>query len=265
MMRPGDVLYGQIWILPEVATLGRLAPHPIPPDRKVEIIKLCMQLQRKIKRRNRELAAIDLTRYADEIRTAYLGLRDALNTPPKLANTDGDPFLSLKRISTPSQRKQPRRRAREVLRAAQCAFRSDTDQVARDTHLRHCWRWPRPRPCAPAACHRRYRFRASSCRQWPQPRLGSTRRSRAHDPESDFPTRLGPTPENAVESVVRENSVRQRQEALQPLLLGLAVAFDVVPTFGPTQNRCNRDQHDVLQEMTPCARQAKILQLRNLL
>jgi len=93
-MQPGDVLYAQIWILPEVATLGRLAPIPFPPDRKVEIIKLRAQLQRKIKRQNRELAAADLTRYADEIRAVYLNIRDALTTPPKLQNTDGEPFLS---------------------------------------------------------------------------------------------------------------------------------------------------------------------------
>jgi hypothetical protein len=97
MMRPGDVVYAQIWNLPEVATLGRLAPIPIPPDRKVEIIKLRAQLQRKIKKQNRKLtAAADLTRYTDEIRTVYLDIRDALSTLPKLQNTDGEPFLSHK-------------------------------------------------------------------------------------------------------------------------------------------------------------------------
>ena len=96
MMRPGDVIYAQIWILPEVATLGRSAPIPMPPDRKVEIIKLRAQLQRKIKKQNRELSAADLTRYTDEIRTVYLGIRDALSKPPKLQNTDGEPFLSHK-------------------------------------------------------------------------------------------------------------------------------------------------------------------------
>ena len=96
MMRPGDVIYAQIWILPEVATLGRSAPIPMPPDRKVEIIKLRAQLQRKIKKQNRELSAADLTRYTDEIRTVYLGIRDALSKPPKLQNTDREPFLSHK-------------------------------------------------------------------------------------------------------------------------------------------------------------------------
>jgi hypothetical protein len=96
MMRPGDVLYAQLWILPDVATLGRSAPIRIPPDRKVEIIKLRAQLQRKIKKQNRELSAADLTRYADEVRAVYLDIRDALSKPPKLQNTDGEPFLSHK-------------------------------------------------------------------------------------------------------------------------------------------------------------------------
>lgn len=96
MMRPGDVLYAQLWILPEVATLGRSAPIPIPPDRKVEIIKLRVQLQRKIEKQNRELSAADLRRYTDAIRAVYLDIRDSLSKPPKLQNTDGEPFLSHK-------------------------------------------------------------------------------------------------------------------------------------------------------------------------
>jgi hypothetical protein len=93
MMRPGDVLYAQLWILPEVATLGRSAPIPFSPDRKVAIIKLRAQLQHKIKKQNRELSAADLTRYTDEIRTVYLEIRDAMSKPPTLQNTDGEPFL----------------------------------------------------------------------------------------------------------------------------------------------------------------------------
>ncbi len=75
-----------------------LAPEriPIPPDRKVEIIKLRVQLQRKIKKQNRELSAADLRRYTDEIRAVYLDIRDSLSKPPKLQNTDGEPFLSHK-------------------------------------------------------------------------------------------------------------------------------------------------------------------------
>jgi hypothetical protein len=89
-MRPGDLAYGQIWVLPEVATLGRLAPRMIPPNNKVEIVKLRAQLRKKIANKNRELNADDLLRYTEMIRTVYLDIRDALRRPPVLQNTDGE-------------------------------------------------------------------------------------------------------------------------------------------------------------------------------
>ena len=92
-MRPGDLVYGQIWILPDVATLGRLAPRPIPPDRKAEIVGLRTRLRRRIAKQNRELDTSDLIRSAEQIRTVYLDIRDALRKPPRLANTDGDLIL----------------------------------------------------------------------------------------------------------------------------------------------------------------------------
>jgi Protein of unknown function (DUF2384) len=92
-MRPGDVAYGQIWKLPEVATLGRLGPRMIPPDRKVEIVELRTKLRRKIAKQNRELSASDLIRYTDEIRSVYLDIRDSLCRPKKLVNTDGELFV----------------------------------------------------------------------------------------------------------------------------------------------------------------------------
>ena len=92
-LRPGDLAYGQLCRLPEVVTLGRMAPHVIPPGSKVAIIRLRAKLRQKISRQNRELAAADLLRYREEIRTTYLNLRDAMRTPPRLTNTDGDPLL----------------------------------------------------------------------------------------------------------------------------------------------------------------------------
>jgi hypothetical protein len=91
-MQPGGIVYGQLWVLPEVATLGRLAPHVIPPGRKVEIVGLRTKLRRKIAKRNKNLSAGDLIRYAEDIRTVYLDIRDALMAPPRLENTDGDPL-----------------------------------------------------------------------------------------------------------------------------------------------------------------------------
>jgi hypothetical protein len=92
-MRPGDLVYGQIWKLPEVATLGRLAPRLISPDRKVEIVALRTKLRKKIAKKNRELNASDLLRYTDEIRSVYLNIRDAMFRPKKLVNTDGEPYV----------------------------------------------------------------------------------------------------------------------------------------------------------------------------
>ncbi|MGA9668812.1 MAG: SEC-C domain-containing protein [Terracidiphilus sp.] len=92
-MRPGDLVYGQIWRLPEVATLGRLAPRLIAPDRKVEIVGLRAKLRRKIVKKNRELNASDLLRYTDEIRSVYLDIRDAMSRPKRLVNTDGEPYI----------------------------------------------------------------------------------------------------------------------------------------------------------------------------
>ncbi len=93
ILRPGDIAYAQLWKLPEVATLGRMAPVHIPPGRKVEVVGLRARLRKKIAKQDRELAAKDLVRYAEEIRTTYLNIRDAIRTPPRLCNTDGDPIL----------------------------------------------------------------------------------------------------------------------------------------------------------------------------
>jgi hypothetical protein len=92
-LRPGDLAYGQLCRLPDVVTLGRMAPHLIPPGSKAAIVRLRAKLRKRISRQNRELVAADLLRYREEIRTTYLDLRDAMRTPPRLTNTDGDPLL----------------------------------------------------------------------------------------------------------------------------------------------------------------------------
>lgn len=93
LLRPGDIAYAQIWRLPEVDVLGRLAPIPLPPRNKVELVQLRAKLRKKIAKQNRELDALDLLRYTDDIRTVYLHIRDALLRPPVFCNTDGDPIL----------------------------------------------------------------------------------------------------------------------------------------------------------------------------
>ncbi|HUD56017.1 MAG TPA: SEC-C metal-binding domain-containing protein [Terracidiphilus sp.] len=92
-VRIGNILYGQLCPLPGVIALSRMAPLAIPPGRKAEIVALRAQLRRKIAKQNRALAAEDLIRHRETIRTVYLEIRDGLRAPVKLQNTDGDPIL----------------------------------------------------------------------------------------------------------------------------------------------------------------------------
>jgi len=92
-LRRGDIVYGQVWKLQRLSILGSLAPIGIPPTWKAEVFELRKKLRRKIAKQNRDLDAEDLVRYADRIRLTYLISRDALNRPPRLANTDGDPLV----------------------------------------------------------------------------------------------------------------------------------------------------------------------------
>jgi len=92
-LRPGDLLFAQIWHQPELAVFGSMAPICIPPDKKIEVIELRNKLKKRIAKKNRYLAPHDLLRYADLIRATYLDIRDRLFAPPVLCNTDGDPLL----------------------------------------------------------------------------------------------------------------------------------------------------------------------------
>jgi SEC-C motif/Protein of unknown function (DUF2384) len=103
-LRQGDMIYGQLWHLGELSVLGCTGPIGIPPSWKAEVIELRKKLRKKVAKQSRELDAEDLLRYADQIRLTYLQIRDGLNRPPLLANTDGDPlvFHTLKfRIDSP--------------------------------------------------------------------------------------------------------------------------------------------------------------------
>jgi len=92
-LRPGDLLFAQLWHQPELTVFGSTAPICIPPNRKIEIIELRKKLKRKITKQERDLTSQDLLRYADLVRSTYLDIRDALNRPPRLCNTDGDSLL----------------------------------------------------------------------------------------------------------------------------------------------------------------------------
>ena len=92
-LRPGDLLFAQVWHQPKLAVFGSLAPVCIPPDKKVEVIDLRKKLKKRIAKQNRYLTPHDLLRYANLIRATYLDIRDALSARPRLCNTDGDPLL----------------------------------------------------------------------------------------------------------------------------------------------------------------------------
>lgn len=92
-LRPGDLLFAQIWHEPELAVFGSSAPICIPPSHKIEVIELRKKLKRRIAKQNRYLTPHDLLRYADLIRATYLDIRDRLFAPPMLCNTESDPLL----------------------------------------------------------------------------------------------------------------------------------------------------------------------------
>ena len=89
----GDLLYGSVWTLPGINILGYSAPIKIPLSWKAEIIGLRSMLRRRVARRKRSLNAQDLLVYADEIRAAYLLIRDSFTRPPRFSNTDGEPIV----------------------------------------------------------------------------------------------------------------------------------------------------------------------------
>ncbi|HKW61360.1 MAG TPA: SEC-C metal-binding domain-containing protein [Candidatus Acidoferrum sp.] len=91
-LKQGDIIYGQVWNMNGYSIFGCLAPLAIPPKWKSEVIGLRKKLRKKIVRKERELCAADLVRYAEEVRETYLDLRDTLYAPPRLVNTDGDPL-----------------------------------------------------------------------------------------------------------------------------------------------------------------------------
>ena len=88
----GDMVYAQLCRLPDVTTLGRMAPIAIPPGRKADVVALRVWLRQKAARQNREPAVDDLFRYAVRIRASYVKIRDTLHAPPRIMNTDGDPL-----------------------------------------------------------------------------------------------------------------------------------------------------------------------------
>ena len=90
-VRPGDIIYAQLAPFPGITTMHFCSPLLIPPRYKPDIIAYRRDLQRNYK--IRKLTLKHVTRYEEDVRELYLYLRDALTSPPRLANTDGDPYV----------------------------------------------------------------------------------------------------------------------------------------------------------------------------
>jgi hypothetical protein len=89
----GDIVYGQLWKVAGLDVLGCSAPFRIPSRKLADVLVLRKKLRKKIAKSRREVGAADLVRYEDDVREAYLNIRDYLHTPPRFANTDGDPLV----------------------------------------------------------------------------------------------------------------------------------------------------------------------------
>ncbi|MGA7218633.1 MAG: SEC-C metal-binding domain-containing protein [Candidatus Sulfotelmatobacter sp.] len=89
----GDIIYGQLWNVAGLNVLGCSAPFRIPPRMLADVLVLRRKLRKKIAKSRRELHGADLVRYEDDVREAYLNIRDYLHTPPRITNTDGEALI----------------------------------------------------------------------------------------------------------------------------------------------------------------------------
>ena len=87
--RPGDIVLARIVQIDHVAMLVGCSSILIPPNRKPAIIRL----RRHMLQVNRSITPDLLNEYDFEIRELYLHIYESQILPPRLCNTDGDPFL----------------------------------------------------------------------------------------------------------------------------------------------------------------------------
>lgn len=93
LVEAGEILYGQLWNVSGFVVLGCSAPFRIPSRYLAEVLVLRKKLRKKIAKAQRELGPADLVRYEDDVREAYLTIRDILHTPPRFSNTDGESLV----------------------------------------------------------------------------------------------------------------------------------------------------------------------------
>ena len=61
------------------------------------------------------------------------------------------------------------------------------------------------------------------------------------------------------------NAVRQSQECLEPLSLGLAELSDLGPLIGSANDRTNRDDYNIFQQMLAALLAARVGQIRKMI
>lgn len=89
-LQPGDLFYAQLIKLQGVGTLNSMAPLPIPPKMKSDVVALRARLRKRLGRGEGPLQDGELRRFDREIRSTYLEIRNYLLTPPIVSNTDGE-------------------------------------------------------------------------------------------------------------------------------------------------------------------------------
>ena len=87
----GDILFGKVVKIDQVAMLEACSPVMFPPMEKSAILKL----RKKMERRNKTLTAEVCREYLYDMLGVYHDITDRLLNPamPQLQNTDGDPLL----------------------------------------------------------------------------------------------------------------------------------------------------------------------------
>ena len=95
-MQEGDILFGKVVRIDQVAMLEACAPAALPPMEKSALLKLRKKMQRRSKIVTHEV----LREYMYEMLDLYHDALDRLYNPPmpQLQNTDGDPLLPHKLI-----------------------------------------------------------------------------------------------------------------------------------------------------------------------
>ena len=87
--QPGDMMLGRIVRVDHVVMLAGCSSILLPPGFKPMVI----ELRKVMKEGGRQIDSDLLIEYEPGIRRLYLMLIDHLKSPPRLQNTDGDPFL----------------------------------------------------------------------------------------------------------------------------------------------------------------------------